>query len=126
MEALNSTAFILEPSPAGGGPSTVPFSTSIVTLMPPMAEPKFRDLLSESLMIVEDPSICGGAPTLRGTRISVHLLIGQMRALGWTRERVLESYPHLTLDQIDGACRFYEAHRAMIDDLIKREDAAGV
>lgn len=127
MEKISAARFTVEDSSAvGGGTEVAAFFLSFASFVPAMSGPKFYDLLSESLMIVEDPAICGGAPTLRGTRLSVHHLIAQMKALGWTRERLIESYPHLSLEQADGVLRFYEGHRAQIDDLIQREDALGV
>jgi uncharacterized protein (DUF433 family) len=49
--------------------------------------------------ITSDPDILVGKPTVKGTRISVELVVGWL-AQGWTHEMVLESYPHLTRDDI--------------------------
>jgi uncharacterized protein (DUF433 family) len=49
--------------------------------------------------ITSDPDILVGKPTVKGTRISVELVLGWL-AQGWTHEMVLESYPHLTRDDI--------------------------
>ena len=46
-----------------------------------------------------DPGILGGKPVIRGTRISVELILEQLAA-GWSVGDVLESYPHLTGDDI--------------------------
>lgn len=40
-----------------------------------------------------------GKPIIKGARISVELIIGWL-ANGWTFERVLESYPHITRENI--------------------------
>ena len=45
--------------------------------------------------ITSDPSILGGKPTVRGTRLSVVFLLGLL-AQGWSQEQVLENYPQLT------------------------------
>ncbi len=45
--------------------------------------------------IAADPAICGGKPTIRGTRILVKTILG-MLAGGYSIERVLEAYPELT------------------------------
>ena len=45
--------------------------------------------------ITSDPSILGGKPTVRGTRLSVVFLLGLM-AQGWSREQVLENYPQVS------------------------------
>ena len=49
--------------------------------------------------IVCDPNILLGKPTIKGTRISVELILGWFSA-GWTTEQVLESYPNITRDSI--------------------------
>ena len=46
-----------------------------------------------------NPSICSGKPVVRGTRIMVRNILG-MVAVGYTTERVLESYPELTRDDV--------------------------
>lgn len=46
-----------------------------------------------------NPSICSGKPVVRGTRIMVRNILG-MVAGGYTTERVLESYPELTRDDV--------------------------
>lgn len=46
-----------------------------------------------------DPAILLGKPVLKGTRISVELIL-ELLAEGWTNEMILESYPHLTVEHI--------------------------
>jgi uncharacterized protein (DUF433 family) len=36
-----------------------------------------------------------GKPTLKGTRISVELIL-ELLSSGWSEKKILESYPHLT------------------------------
>jgi uncharacterized protein (DUF433 family) len=55
--------------------------------------------------IVSDPDILVGKPTVKGTRISVELILGWL-ANGWTHEMILESYPQLTRDSILAALAF--------------------
>jgi uncharacterized protein (DUF433 family) len=64
-----------------------------------MAEMDWRE------RIVTDPDILMGKPTVKGTRISVELILGWL-AQGWTHEQVLESYPHITRDDILAALAF--------------------
>ena len=40
-----------------------------------------------------------GKPVVRGTRISVELILGWFSS-GWSAEQVLESYPNITRDDI--------------------------
>lgn len=44
--------------------------------------------------IHSDPQILLGKPTIKGTRISVELIL-ELFAGGWTNQSVLESYPAL-------------------------------
>ncbi|MBN8764071.1 MAG: DUF433 domain-containing protein, partial [Thiobacillus sp.] len=55
--------------------------------------------------IVSDPEILVGKPVIKGTRISVELIIGWL-ANGWTFEQLLESYPHITREDILAALAF--------------------
>jgi uncharacterized protein (DUF433 family) len=50
-------------------------------------------------LIVRDPKILCGKPTVRGTRLSVELLL-RLFAEGWTQEQVLDSYPALTPESL--------------------------
>ncbi len=55
--------------------------------------------------IIVDPKILVGKPVVKGTRIAVELVV-ELLAKGWTQEQVLESYPHLTVEDIR-ACLAY-------------------
>ena len=45
--------------------------------------------------IAADPQILVGKPVLKGTRLSVELLLDRL-ADGWTQEEILRAYPVLT------------------------------
>lgn len=45
--------------------------------------------------IVSDKEILLGKPTIRGTRISVELIL-ELLSTGWTEGMILKSYPQLT------------------------------
>ncbi len=49
--------------------------------------------------IIIDPKIMMGKPVIKGTRITVELIVGDLSE-GATVEDILESYPHLTKDDI--------------------------
>jgi uncharacterized protein (DUF433 family) len=49
--------------------------------------------------IQSNPQIMLGKPTIKGTRITVELLLWKI-AGGYTFEEILEMYPHLKLDDI--------------------------
>jgi len=66
--------------------------------------------------IVTDPAILVGKPVIKGTRISVELVIGWL-ANGWTIEQILESYPHITREDVLAALAF-AADRLREEDYI--------
>lgn len=55
--------------------------------------------------ISTNPEILLGKPVIKGTRISVELIVDRL-ADGWTFEQVLESYPHITREDILAALAF--------------------
>ena len=55
--------------------------------------------------ITADPDILVGKPIIKGTRISVELILGWL-ANGWSFEQILESYPHITREDILAALAF--------------------
>ena len=69
----------------------------------------FRD------QITLDPLIMGGKPCVKGTRVTVGAIVGQLGS-GTTRERLLELYPYITSEAID-ACLKYAAWRSQESEL---------
>ena len=60
--------------------------------------------------IVSDPSICGGKPCVRGTRIPVHIVLSHLAA-GENYDTVLKHFPRITHEDIF-ACLEYAAFLA--------------
>ncbi|MBI3695689.1 MAG: DUF433 domain-containing protein [Acidobacteria bacterium] len=52
-----------------------------------------------------DAKVLVGKPVVKGTRISVELII-DLLAAGWTQEQILDSYPNLIAEDIR-ACLAY-------------------
>lgn len=52
-----------------------------------------------------NPSILCGKPVIRGTRISVELIVELIES-GATRIEVVRMYPHITADDVDEALQF--------------------
>ncbi len=52
--------------------------------------------------IVADPAVAAGKPVVRGTRLAVDFLL-RLLASGWTREQILDEYPHLPAAGLDAA-----------------------
>lgn len=55
--------------------------------------------------IVVDPAILVGKPTIKGTRISVELILDRVSD-GWTMEDILSSYSALTREDVLAALSF--------------------
>lgn len=66
-------------------------------------------------LIEINPRIMVGKPVIKGTRITVDLVLGKLAA-GETIEDILNSYPHLERKQIL-ACLEY-AHQSMNSDFV--------
>ena len=49
--------------------------------------------------IISDKQILLGKPTIKGTRISVEMILELFQS-GWTEKQILESYPSLTPDSL--------------------------
>ena len=63
--------------------------------------------------ITLDPNVMVGKPVIRGTRITVELVL-DLLAQGWTKDEIVAAYPHLKAEDIL-ACLAY-AH-----DLVSSE-----
>lgn len=55
--------------------------------------------------IDSDPAVLGGKVRVKGTRIGVAFLL-ELFGAGWTQEQVLESYPHLTAEDLQAVFAF--------------------
>jgi len=55
--------------------------------------------------IASDPDIMLGKPVIRGTRITVELILRKLSE-GMAKEELLEAYPHLTKEDIFAALSY--------------------
>ncbi|HEX9713777.1 MAG TPA: DUF433 domain-containing protein [Actinomycetota bacterium] len=69
-------------------------------------EPLFPELRKR---ITANPEVLVGKAAVRGTRISVELVL-ELFAAGWTEEEVLDNYPTITRDDLR-ACFLYAYER---------------
>ena len=63
-----------------------------------------------------DPRVMLGKPVIRGTRITVELVLSRLSE-GATVESILESYPHLTHDDVLGVLDYAHkivTHKAIV------------
>jgi len=72
-------------------------------------------------LIVSDPAVMMGKPVIKGTRITVELILEKLAA-GETVEQILDAYPHLTREGIQAALSF--AAEALRSDVVYPIDEA--
>ncbi|HEY7675811.1 MAG TPA: DUF433 domain-containing protein [Candidatus Methylomirabilis sp.] len=70
--------------------------------------------------IASDPGVCGGAPRVRGTRITVAHIAEVVEHLGVTPDDVVALYPSLDLGKVHAALSYYHDHRRAIEAEIRR------
>jgi uncharacterized protein (DUF433 family) len=58
--------------------------------------------------ITQNPAVMGGKPCIRGMRVTVGMIVGQVAA-GHTIEELLAGYPYLEHDDIIEALRYADA-----------------
>jgi len=74
--------------------------------------------------IVQVEGVCGGRPTIRGTRITVQAVVEKIR-LGQTPEEIVASYPErLTLAHVYDALSYYYENPEEIEAEIAANQAA--
>ena len=73
--------------------------------------------------IVSDSAICGGSPSIKGTRITVRTIAVYVLHHGVTPEDLLGYYPHLKLAAIYDALSYYYDNREEIDAEIAANQA---
>ena len=61
--------------------------------------------MQESSLIVSNPKVMIGKPVIRGTRITVELILEKFAA-GQTEEQILLAHPHITREGIRAALAF--------------------
>jgi len=74
-------------------------------------------------LIVSDPAVMMGKPVVKGTRITVELILEKLGA-GETIEQLLDAHPRLTREGIQAALSF--AAETMRSDIVYPIDEATV
>ena len=81
--------------------------------------------ISESYRyIVRSPGVRSGNPTVEGTRIAVHDVIGLLQNGETIDTLTANCFPGLTRSQAYECLAYYEDHRGEIDVLVARQMAA--
>ena len=79
-------------------------------------------MISESYRyIVRAPGVRGGNPTVEGTRIGVHDVIGLLQTGETIDTLTAKCFPQLTRAQVYECLAYYEDHRGEIDLLVARQ-----
>ncbi len=68
--------------------------------------------------VIVDPNILVGKPVIKGTRISVELLMDRLSD-GWTMEDILAAYPHISREDVLAAISF-------VTEIFKEEDYVAI
>ena len=79
--------------------------------------PVVKPQQTEHPYVVRVPGICGGRPTIKGTRIAVQLIAALYKA-GDSVEEMLQSYPHLPAAAVYDAISYYLDHQSEIEQEI--------
>lgn len=72
--------------------------------------------------ITSDPSILGGKPIVRGTRISVEIIL-EWVASGATRDDIVRKHPQLTIADVEQALEYAAA--SMRNEVLITSQVAG-
>ena len=57
------------------------------------------------IYIERNPEVLTGKPVIKGTRISVELIMRKL-AGGYSFDKLIEAYPHLNREQLAAACEY--------------------
>jgi uncharacterized protein (DUF433 family) len=64
--------------------------------------------MDSSQLFDQNPNVCGGQPTIRGTRVTLNTVLASL-ADGDSVEDILRSFPTLTADQVKAVIAFAAA-----------------
>jgi uncharacterized protein (DUF433 family) len=69
--------------------------------------------------VSEVTGVNGGYPVIRGSRIPVRVIVQFMRQ-GQDIDQLVEMYPYIGRERLQGALDYYAAHPARVDEDIER------
>jgi uncharacterized protein (DUF433 family) len=78
------------------------------------------DLTDTVIEVERVPGRCGGAPTLKGTRMGIHDIVSYYRIYSGNVKRIAEDFPDLSVAQIEAALAWYEDHREEVDEILRQ------
>ncbi|HEY4720573.1 MAG TPA: DUF433 domain-containing protein [Anaerolineae bacterium] len=65
--------------------------------------------------IARRKAVCGGKPTIAGTRIKVTQIAIEYERMGWTPDQIVDAHPHLRLAQVHDALSYYYENQKQLD-----------
>jgi len=80
-----------------------------------------NESLLRRALIIKNPGICRGRPTILGTRISVSNIIELGHVLDLDIEKIKSEYPFLNKQQIIAALEYYYENKNEIDSFLRQE-----
>ena len=73
-----------------------------------------------AIEIERDPKRCSGHPTLAGTRTTVHDIVAYVQLYDGDVRRVVEEFPHLSVEVVEAIMAWYGDHKDEIDGILRR------
>jgi uncharacterized protein (DUF433 family) len=73
--------------------------------------------------IERNPAICGGEPVIRGTRITVRLIVGFIK-MEKSVDEIIAMYPHLSHAQVHDALSYSYDHQEEVEQWLERNTIA--
>lgn len=80
-------------------------------------------MASEAKPVVRDPDVCGGSPTLEGTRIRVSDVVVAYDHHGLTPEEIVGEFPSLSLQDVHTALAYYHSRPEEVRAEIREREA---
>jgi len=65
--------------------------------------------------ITREAAVCGGSPVIGGTRMRVIDIAIEYDRLGYSPDQIVDSHPHLSLEQVHDALSYYYENRDALD-----------
>ena len=78
---------------------------SVETAAKAVVEPRGADVTESLERITRDPNVMGGKACIRGMRVTVGMIVGQIGA-GRSVEQILDDYPYLEREDVMQALRY--------------------
>jgi uncharacterized protein (DUF433 family) len=77
----------------------------------------------DAQLIVRDPRIHGGEPTIRGTRVPVRTVVLSLEDYGGDPQRLADDF-QLERAAVDAALSYYRSHKVEIDRIVETHERA--